>query len=76
MPSRSDTGRAYHHHRDGAGGERGRQHVDQRVAEQDPPIILAGCAAGRLTRRALELPSCSRACMRAREAAVMPSHWR
>src|SRR5262245_42172306 len=34
------------------------------------PIIFAGWRSSRLTRWALELPSCSSACMRAREAAV------
>ena len=34
------------------------------------PIIFSGCRSSLLTRRALALPSCSSACMRAREAAV------
>ena len=34
------------------------------------PIIFSGEDRTRLTRRARGLPSCSRACMRAREAAV------
>ena len=38
-----DAGRAHHHHGD-AGGKRGRQHVDQRVAEQHGADHLGGLA--------------------------------